>query len=94
MRKTIPVARRILGENDETTLRMRTNYARVLYRDDDATRDDLREAVRLLEDVARIVRRVLGGAHPLTTVIEVALQNARTTIRAREAGKRVVFTTT
>ena len=48
--------------------------------------------MRLLEDVARIVRRVLGGAHPLTTVIEVALQNAGTTIRAREAGKSLVFT--
>ena len=56
---------------------------------------DLEQALgRLREDVARSGRRVRGGAHPLTTVIEVALQNARTTLRAREAGKRVVFTTT
>ena len=30
MRKTIPVARRVLGESDETTLRMRSNYGLAL----------------------------------------------------------------
>ena len=88
----MPVARRILGESEDTTLRMRTIYARVLYRGD-ATLDDLREAVNTLEDVERTARRVLGGAHPFTTVIENTLRNARTTLRAREAGKSVVFTT-
>ena len=36
--KTIPVARRVLGENDETTLKMRSIYAKVLYRADDGKR--------------------------------------------------------
>ena len=31
-----------------------------------ATLDDLREAVRTLEETERTARRVLGGAHPFT----------------------------
>ena len=50
-----------------------------------ATLDDLREAVTTLEETERTMRRVLGGAHPLTTGIEGSLQNARAALRAREA---------
>ena len=59
-------------------------YAKVLYKDDDATLDDLRESVTTLEDTERTARRVLGGAHPTTTGIEDELRNARVTLRARE----------
>ena len=83
MRKTIPVARRVLGENDDLTLSMRTTYARALYRDAAATLDDLREAVTTLEETARTARRVLGGAHPLTAGIERCLLKARAALRAR-----------
>jgi len=37
LRKTLPVARRVLGENDLLPLSMRTNYARALYADTSAT---------------------------------------------------------
>ena len=85
MRKTMPVAQRFLGENDETTLRTRWYYARALYFDPGATLDDLREAVTTLEDMGRIARRVLGSAHPVTTGIERALRQARAKLRrARE----------
>ena len=70
LRKTIPVARRVLGENDDRTLKMRLIYARALYKDPGATLDDLREAVTTLEEAERTARRVLGGAHPLTVTIE------------------------
>ena len=63
LRRTMPVARRFLGESHELTLKMRWHYARALYADG-ATLDDLREAVTTLEDAERISRRVLGGAHP------------------------------
>ena len=63
---------------------MRINYAEALYKDDDATLDDLREAVTTLEDAGRIARRVFGGTHPLTTGIEGELQDARAVLRARE----------
>ena len=82
LRKTMPVARRVLGDSNELTIRIRTTYAMAIYRDDDATLDDLREAVTTLEDARRIARRVLGGTHPLTVDIEADLRYARA--RARE----------
>ena len=60
------------------------NYAEALYSDDGATLDDLREAVTMLEDAGRIARRVFGGAHPVTTGIELELQAARAALRACE----------
>ena len=54
-------------------------------RDDDATLDDLREALTRLEDVERTARRVLGGSHPTSEWIEATLQTARAVLGAREA---------
>ena len=85
LRKTAPVARRVLGEGCDVTFRMRKAYARALCNDPSATLNDLREAVTTLEDTARTARRVLGGAHPLTENIERSLQQARAALRAREA---------
>ena len=84
LRKTIPVARRVLGDNDILTFQMRKAYAQSLYLDADATLNDVREAVTTLEDTLRLARRVLGGAHPATTAIEQSLRNARAALRARE----------
>ena len=52
--------------------------------DPGATLDDLREAVATMEDVERIARRVLGGAHPTTKGIEKDLKNWRVALAARE----------
>ena len=84
LRKLLPVARRVVGEGHDITLRMRINYAMALYDDPDATLDDLREAVTTLEETARTGRRVLGGAHPLVGAFEKALRDARSKLRARE----------
>ena len=85
MRKMMPVARRVLGEGHNLTLRMRLGYAMALYKDPDATLDDLREAVTTFEEVERIARRVFGGTHPLTVEIEDELRDARAALlRARE----------
>ncbi|CAH0365521.1 unnamed protein product [Pelagomonas calceolata] len=84
MRKTIPVALRVLKDDDDLTLMMRSNYAEALYKADDATLDDLREAVTTLEDTERIARRVLGGAHPTAVDIDRTLKHARAALRARE----------
>ena len=51
---------------------------------DGATLDDLREAVTTFEETWRIARRVFGGAHPLTALIERDLQQSREALRARE----------
>ena len=82
----MPVARRVLGESDGITLKMRWNYADALCQDPGATLDDLREAVMMLEDTERTARRVLGGAHPTTKGIQDALQDARAALRARDGG--------
>ena len=84
MLKMIPVARRVLGDNAEDTLRMRKVYARALYEDDGATLRAIRKAVTTLEDTERIARRVFGGAHPLTRRIEDHLHESRAVLRARE----------
>ena len=71
------------------TIRMVRSYAKALYSDPAATLDDLREAVTTLEDADRTARRVLGGAHPLTAELGIALRRAsrrvRDALRAREA---------
>ena len=84
MRKIMPRALRVLGEEHRLTLEMRWCCAALLYKDDAATLDDLREAVTTLEDTARIARRVLGGVHPLTGGIESALERSREALHSSE----------
>jgi len=81
LRRPMLVARRVLGESNEVTLKMRVLYATALYGDHDATLADLREAVTTLEDLERIARRVLGGAHPFSLAVEGSLQDARAKLR-------------
>ena len=85
LRKIVPMARRILGESNEMTLKIRLGYAMALCLDvDGATLDDLREAVTTLEDAGRTTRRVFGGAHPTTEGVEDKLRLAKAALRARE----------
>ena len=84
LRKTIPAARRVLGESHETTLGMRMVYANAISCDDGTTLDDLREAVTTLEETERSARRVFGGAHPITAGMGKALRKARAELRDRE----------
>ena len=85
MRKTLPVAQRVLGASSEVKIRILRSYAKALFEDGDATLDDLREAVTKLEDAERTARRVMGGEHPLAARIEHNLRMARAVLRAREA---------
>ena len=84
LQKTMPVARRVLGDSHDLSLKMSWNYARALREDPATTLDDLREAVTTLEDAARIARRVFGASHPLTTGLECNLRDARAVHDARE----------
>ena len=84
MLKTIPVARRTLGESDDLMIAMRSIYAEALYKDDAATVGDLREAVTTFEDLARTARRVFGIAHPDVMGIERNLRRSRAALSARE----------
>ena len=84
LRKTLPVARHVLGESHELSLKMRWYFAWALYEDPAAMLDDIREAVTTLVDAGRIARRVLGSAHPVTEDIVWQLGQARAALRARE----------
>ena len=65
-------------------IRCQTRYCNQTYKDPDATLNDFREAVTMLEETALTARRVLGSAHPLAMSIETSLRDARATLRARE----------
>ena len=84
MRKTMPVARRVLGDSHHVTLRMDWICAEALTSDPGATLDDLNEAVTTLEDAGRIARRVFGSAHPLAKGLGRALQIGRAALGTRE----------
>ena len=84
LQEVIPMARRVFGENNIKTLKMRWLYAFALFKDDSATLADLREAVSTLVESEPTARRVFGGAHPLTEGIERALRNTLALLRARE----------
>ncbi len=85
LRRTVPLLRPFFGESHEFTLRMRSLYAKALYYDEGATLDDIREAVTTLEDVAPSARRVLGGAHPLVSLVQRDLEGARAALSTFEA---------
>ena len=55
-------------------------HSEALYLDTGATLDTLREAVTTLEDTYRIARRVFGGVHPVTVMIEHSLEEAGSTL--------------
>ena len=84
LRRSIPVARRVLGEGHDLTLRMMMIHASTLFMDPAATLDDLRQAVATFEEIERTARRVFGGAHPLVETIETSLRKARATLAARD----------
>ena len=58
----------------------------LVYYDPASTLDDLREAVRTLEETERTARRVLGSEHPFTVAVEPSLREARAALRANETG--------
>ena len=55
---------------------MRT-LAQALFLSQDATREDLNEAVDILEDNLRVTRQIYGREHPETKSLEMNLRNAR-----------------
>ena len=84
LRKTLPVAGRVLGESHQLTLKLRWADAAAHYRDDGASLDDIREAVATLEEMERTARRVLGGSQPTTKELGRALRKSRAALATRE----------
>jgi hypothetical protein len=84
LRRTMPVARRVLGDSDVITYKIQSLYANALKEDPAATLDDLHEAMNTLEETERTARRVLGGAHPLVVSIERDLRVSRAALGVHE----------
>ena len=84
----MPVARRVLGESHELTLKMRWLYGISLYGNPNATLDDLRETVNMLKGLYIAACRVHGGAQPTVAGIQRSLRFARKALDARETPSR------
>jgi hypothetical protein len=52
-------------------------YARTLFEADGASHADVLQAITLLEDASRIVKRVFGPSHPLMGLFQDALDRAK-----------------
>ena len=83
MRKMMPVARRVLNEGNDLLLMMRWAYGKALFLDDNATLDDLNEAVTTLEETAHCVAR--PSAARTRSGIEVPSKRAGHPPRPRDA---------
>ena len=59
------MARRALGAEHDITLSLREDLSRATL-DGESSAEEKREALQMLEDVAAVMRRVLGPAHPDT----------------------------
>ena len=93
LQEVIPMAQRVLGETNITTLRLRWLYVVALYKDDSATLADVQEAVTTLETIANWWNRVLGPARDETVSVQAALASAREALREREASSGVATRT-
>ena len=65
LRKNIPVAQRVLGNDHDVTLSIREDLCRATL-SGQSSAEEKREALQMLEDTVAVMRRVLGPAHPDT----------------------------
>ena len=84
LRRQIPLAEDTLGRNSFLTLKIRHRYAITLRNDVPDSVDDLTEALKILEDVARRSRRVLGNSHPFLADEQSWIENTQEMIRQAE----------
>jgi len=86
LRVQLPKARRELGAEHDTVIRLRALYARLLGIDDDeASRDNLVEAVANLEELDALTQRVYGTGHPVTARNQRDLEKTRSKLASFDA---------
>ena len=86
LRQQIREATRVLGAENNHTLKLCATLAQVFYTDPRSSPDKLREAVEIMERTVRTTQRVYGGAHPMTRHMQGDLANARMRKEARAVG--------
>ena len=77
LRDTIPTARRVLGEENDLTLCLRSHYACAISYDTNSSRARVHKAVAILKDVLQTSRRVFGNQHPIVEEFLRDLENTR-----------------
>ena len=74
LHKVAPVAQRVCGAEHDLTLSLREDLSRAIL-DGESSAEEKRQALRMLEDVAGVRRRVLGPAHPETLFTQTELEH-------------------
>ena len=86
--KWIPRAVAALGSNQEHTLDLRQIHARALYLNKCASREDLIEALVILEDNSAKILRTFGPLHPFTRQGQAYVEDVRMRCEDADAGAR------
>ena len=86
LRQQVPLAKDTLGVNNLLTMKIRYRYAIALRQDAPYSVDNLTEVVKIIEDLARQSRRVLGNLHPFAAEAQSGLDNTREMLRQAETG--------
>ena len=81
----IDATARVHGADHEIVLRTRRVYARALYSGENAPLSDVRQAVKILEEICPKTRQVLGPNHPRTSHCERLLMLAQEKLGQAEA---------
>ena len=81
----IDATARVHGADHEIVLRTRRVYARALYSGENAPLSDVRQAVKILEEICPKTRQVLGPNHPRTSHCERLLMLAQEKLARAEA---------
>ena len=87
LREQLPKARRALGADHDTVIQLRWQHADALRLSDGASREDVVEAVTLLEELSRTTRQIYGTSHPLANDIRITLGWARQKLAAFDTSK-------
>ena len=85
LRKQLPNARRALGAENDTFLRLRGMYAKCLCLADIDSRDNVAEAVTIFEELSSTVRRIYGTSHPLLETVQHDLELMQEQLAAFDA---------
>ena len=83
--QVLPAAQRVLPPEDDIVISCTSNLARAMYQADNASVDDLREGVALLEALLTTSRRVYGAEHPKVAIRESHLDDAQAKLAAAVA---------
>ena len=83
--QVLPAAQRVLPPEDDIVISCTSNLARAMYQASNASVDDLREGVALLEALLTTSRRVYGAEHPKVAIRESHLDDAQAKLAAAEA---------